>query len=81
MYRVNPTPFFVETSVEALAGTGNFGGSNALWQTAVLRKYGFDREMHCEDVDVSARIILDNHRIRFCPTARSGELAPASFGD
>ena len=24
-----------------------------------------------------ARIILDGHRIRFCPTARSGELAPA----
>jgi cellulose synthase/poly-beta-1,6-N-acetylglucosamine synthase-like glycosyltransferase len=46
----------------------------------VLKKYGFDKPMHCEDVDVSARIILDNHRICFCPTARSGELAPANFG-
>lgn len=74
------THFVYFPAMEALAGTGNFGGSNALWQTSVLKKYGFNRSMHCEDVDVSARIILDNHRIRFCPTARSGELAPASFG-
>ena len=26
--------------MEALAGTGYFGGSNALWQASVLREYG-----------------------------------------
>ena len=31
---------------------------------------------HCEDVDLSARVILDGHRILFCPHARSGALSP-----
>ncbi len=70
------THFVYFPAMEVLAGTGYFGGSNALWRMDVLRKYSFDRSMHCEDVDVSARVILDNHRLHFCPTARSGELSP-----
>ena len=33
--------------------------------------------MLTEDVDVSARALLDGHVITFCPEARSGELSPA----
>ena len=33
--------------------------------------------MLTEDVDLSARVLLDGHRIGFCPKARSGELSPA----
>ena len=48
------THFVYFPAMEALAGTGYFGGSNALWQASVLREYGFHRSMHCEDVDLSA---------------------------
>jgi len=71
------THFIYFPAMQQLSGTGYFGGSNALWRTETLRRYGFDSAMHCEDVDVSARAILDGYRIRFLPTARSGELAPA----
>ena len=37
----------------------------------------FNDAMLCEDVDVSARALLDGHIITFCPAARSGELSPA----
>ena len=59
-----------------LSRVGYFGGSNALWRTDVLKQYPFDSTMHCEDVDLSARVILDGHRILFCPHARSGALSP-----
>uniref|UniRef100_A0A7S0PXD1 Glycosyltransferase 2-like domain-containing protein n=2 Tax=Coccolithus braarudii TaxID=221442 RepID=A0A7S0PXD1_9EUKA len=71
------THFVYFPAMQVLSGTGYFGGSNALWRTDVLRKYGFDSSMHCEDVDLSARVILDGHRISFCPRASSGELTPA----
>merc|ERR1711966_598440 len=35
--------------------------------------------MQTEDIDVSIRMLLQRHSIEFCPEARSGELAPASF--
>ena len=50
---------------------------SALWRTSVLAQYPFDGSMLTEDVDVSARALLDGHRVGFCPKARSGELAPA----
>ena len=71
------THFVYFPAMEQLAGTGYFGGSNALWRTSELRRYGFDKKMHTEDVDLSARLILDNRRVHFYPRARSGELCPA----
>jgi cellulose synthase/poly-beta-1,6-N-acetylglucosamine synthase-like glycosyltransferase len=71
------THFVYFPAMEALATSGYFGGSNALWRTGVLSQYAFDHEMLTEDVDVSARALLDGRRICFCPEARSGELAPA----
>lgn len=71
------THFIYFPAMEILGGTGYFGGSNALWRTHVLQQYPFDRARLTEDVDVSARALLDGHRIGFCPKARSGELAPA----
>lgn len=71
------THFVYFPAMEVLASVGYFGGSNALWRTEVLRRYPFDEGMHTEDVDLSARVILDNHRICFCPLSRSGELPPA----
>ena len=35
--------------------------------------------MQTEDIDVSARAILDDHKISLCPEARSGELSPADL--
>jgi cellulose synthase/poly-beta-1,6-N-acetylglucosamine synthase-like glycosyltransferase len=35
--------------------------------------------MQTEDIDVSIRMLLEKRSIEFCPEARSGELAPASF--
>jgi len=35
--------------------------------------------MQCEDIGISTRMLLEKHRIDFCPEARSGELAPVSF--
>ena len=46
-----------------LSRVGYFGGSNALWRTDVLKQYSFDPAMHCEDVDLSARVLLDGHRV------------------
>ena len=44
--------------MQVLSRVGYFGGSNALWRTDVLKQYAFNPEMHCEDVDLSARVIL-----------------------
>lgn len=73
------THFVYFPAMQVLSRVGYFGGSNALWRTAVLQQYPFDATMHCEDVDLSARVILDGHRIVFCPYARSGELSPAGI--
>ena len=56
-------------AMEVLASSGYFGGSNALWRTRVLASYAFDETMLTEDVDVSARALLDGMRISFCPEA------------
>lgn len=71
------THFVYFPAMEVLASSGYFGGSNALWRTRVLASYAFDETMLTEDVDVSARALLDGMRISFCPEARSGELSPA----
>jgi len=71
------THFIYFPAMEILGGTGYFGGSNALWRAGVLRQYPFDQTTLTEDVDVSARVLLDGHRVGFCPKARSGELSPA----
>ena len=71
------THFVYFPAMEVLASSGYFGGSNALWRTSVLSRYEFDDEMLTEDVDVSARALLDGHVITFCPEARSGELSRA----
>ena len=71
------THFIYFPATEALASTGYFGGSNCLWRTAVLSQYSFDNAMLTEDIDLSARALLDGQTIVFCPEARSGELSPA----
>ena len=71
------THFVYFPAMEVIAASGYFGGSNALWRTKDLRTYSFDRAMLTEDVDLSARALLDGLRVAFCPEARSGELSPA----
>ena len=56
-----------------------FVSGSAMWRTDVLKKYPFDHKALTEDVDVSARALLDGHRIGFWPKARSGELAPLGY--
>lgn len=56
-----------------------FCGSNGLWRTEVLQTTTFDPSMQTEDIDVSVKMLLENHSIDFCPEARSGELAPVSL--
>ena len=66
--------------MEALSASGFFGGSNALWRTAVLRGFAFSTGVQTEDIDVSARAMLTNHNIAFCAESRSGELSPSDLG-
>ncbi len=73
------THFVYFPAMEVLSDNGYFGGSNALWRTGTLRRYRFDASTLTEDVDISARALLSCHRIRFCPTSRSGELAPKNL--
>ena len=49
--------------MEALSASAFFGGSNALWRTAVLRGFTFSTGVQTEDIDVSARAMLNNHNI------------------
>ena len=70
------THFIYFPAMQVIASSGYFGGSNALWRTAVVRMYPFDAELLTEDVDVSARALLGGHTMAFCPEARSGELSP-----
>lgn len=65
--------------LEVISSTGFFGGSNALWRVSVLRDYQFSTVVQTEDIDVSARAILNNRKLAFCPEARSGELTPADL--
>jgi len=71
--------FIYFPTIEMLSTSGFFGGSNALWRTEVIRRYGLDKQMLTEDIHVSALAFLDNHNIVFCPEARSGELAPGNL--
>ena len=66
--------------MEELSASGFFGGSNALWRTAVLRGFTFSTGVQTEDIDVSARAMLHNHNIAFCAESRSGELCPSDLG-
>ncbi|KAK3284097.1 hypothetical protein CYMTET_8236 [Cymbomonas tetramitiformis] len=70
------THFIFFPGLEHLAGTAFFGGSNAVWRAATLRKYTFDQSMQTEDIDLTLRALTDGHKITFCASARSGELAP-----
>ncbi|KAG8469417.1 hypothetical protein KFE25_005872 [Diacronema lutheri] len=84
MSRVIDAEFFVTyfiyfISLQAVAGTGFFGGSNAVWRTCALKGEKFSTTMQTEDIELATRLILKNKRIRFCPEARSGELAPSSL--
>lgn len=85
MGRVIDAEFFVTyfiyfISLQAVSGTAFFGGSNAVWRTQALKGEKFSTAMQTEDIEFATRAILKNKRIRFCPEARSGELAPSSLG-
>jgi len=74
------THFVIFPAQQAASGTGFFGGSNALWETDVLKRQVFRHDVQTEDIELSARTLLSGTaKIRFCPEARSGELPPASF--
>lgn len=84
MGRVIDAEFFVTyfiyfISLQAVSGTAFFGGSNAVWRTQALKGEKFSASMQTEDIEFATRQILKNKRIRFCPEARSGELAPSSL--
>eukprot|EP00307_Rebecca_sp_RCC1486_P002423 CAMPEP_0119431404 /NCGR_PEP_ID=MMETSP1335-20130426/45850_1 /TAXON_ID=259385 /ORGANISM="Chrysoculter rhomboideus, Strain RCC1486" /LENGTH=508 /DNA_ID=CAMNT_0007457197 /DNA_START=184 /DNA_END=1710 /DNA_ORIENTATION=- len=84
MSRVIDAEFFVTyfvyfMSLQFIARTAFFGGSNAVWRTEALQGEKFSTSMQTEDIDFAARAILKDKRIRFCPEARSGELAPSSI--
>lgn len=72
--------FIIFRCLAGVTQTGFFGGSNALWRTEVLQSQLFDDSVQTEDIEYSLRALLRNVRIGFCPEARSGELAPASWG-
>lgn len=76
---LSPPSFIYFISLQFIAGTGFFGGANAVWRTASLKGEKFSPLMQTEDIEFAARAILRNQRIRFCPEARSGELAPSSL--
>jgi len=62
-----------------LVDTAIFGGSNGYWKTDVLRKVRFDVSMMTEDIDASARSLLEGYRIMHDRSIISTELAPTDF--
>lgn len=82
--RIVDAEFFVTHFVyfpimRVLTRNAVFCGSNGLWRTEVLQTTDFSPSMQTEDIDLSVRMLLENHSIDFCPEARSGELAPVSL--
>jgi cellulose synthase/poly-beta-1,6-N-acetylglucosamine synthase-like glycosyltransferase len=76
------THFVFFPAMQFLTSFGIFGGSNALWRTAILKAYQFRHDVQTEDIDVSIRSSLDGRvKISFCPECRSGELPPRTFND
>jgi cellulose synthase/poly-beta-1,6-N-acetylglucosamine synthase-like glycosyltransferase len=73
------THFIFLPCMRLLTRQGVFCGSNGLWKTDILQSTTFNSEMQTEDIDVSVRMLLEKHRIDFCPEARSGELAPVNL--
>jgi len=73
------TYFIWMPAIELIGQTGLFGGSVALWKYSKLADYAFSTSVQTEDIDASARAVLERAKIRFCPEARSGELSPASL--
>jgi cellulose synthase/poly-beta-1,6-N-acetylglucosamine synthase-like glycosyltransferase len=73
------THFVYFPCMRLLTRNAVFCGSNGLWETHVLQGTTFNPSMQTEDIDVSVRMLLDQHKIDFCPESRSGELAPVSF--
>lgn len=59
--------------------TAIFGGANGYWKRDVLRKIGFDAHMMTEDIDASARALLQGYRLMNDRSIVSAELAPLDF--
>jgi cellulose synthase/poly-beta-1,6-N-acetylglucosamine synthase-like glycosyltransferase len=89
-YGANPLPRMIAVEFECMygithparslwVGTGIFGGSNGYWRTEVLRRIQFNPSMMTEDIDASARTLLNGYRIVADRSIISTELAPADF--
>ncbi|CAE8739107.1 unnamed protein product [Polarella glacialis] len=74
------TIFLILPALSAVASTGLFCGSNAVWRTSFLHTQPFHTTVQTEDIEFSIRALFRNAKINFSPQSRSGELAPASFG-
>uniref|UniRef100_A0A7S0F908 Glycosyltransferase 2-like domain-containing protein n=1 Tax=Pyrodinium bahamense TaxID=73915 RepID=A0A7S0F908_9DINO len=74
------TYFLLLPSMEAITGTGFFGGANGVWLASSLRCLHFDKEALTEDIDCFARAMLDHgFTFGFLPESSSGELLPSSL--
>lgn len=62
-----------------VADTAIFGGSNGYWRTSVLRHLQFCPDMLTEDIDITARTLLEGYRIVNDPTIIATELAPVDM--
>lgn len=71
--------FMIFSGLGLWTRVGFFGGSNAIVRKDLLVSYPFNLAVQCEDIDLSARCLLDNKKMVFCPEARCGELAPANL--
>jgi len=56
-----------------------FGGSNGYFKTEILQKIAFDSGMLTEDIDLSIRALLSNHKIYFDRSIISYEKAPTNI--
>eukprot|EP00429_Kryptoperidinium_foliaceum_P034418 CAMPEP_0176162844 /NCGR_PEP_ID=MMETSP0120_2-20121206/83310_1 /TAXON_ID=160619 /ORGANISM="Kryptoperidinium foliaceum, Strain CCMP 1326" /LENGTH=405 /DNA_ID=CAMNT_0017500353 /DNA_START=142 /DNA_END=1356 /DNA_ORIENTATION=- len=72
--------FVILPSMQALSGTGFFGGANGIWRASSLKSLRFDEQALTEDIDCFARAIVQHgFRFEFLPESCSGELLPSGL--
>eukprot|EP00930_Biecheleria_cincta_P012840 TRINITY_DN11745_c0_g1_i2.p1 TRINITY_DN11745_c0_g1~~TRINITY_DN11745_c0_g1_i2.p1 ORF type:complete len:513 (-),score=50.63 TRINITY_DN11745_c0_g1_i2:165-1703(-) len=71
--------FLLLPAASTIVSGGWFGGSNAVWRTPFLKSQPFHPSVQTEDIEYTARALMKQAKMNFCPQSRSGELAPASL--
>jgi hypothetical protein len=74
------TYFLAFPMMQAVSGTGLFGGANGIWRTRSLQQLTFDKDALTEDIDYFTNsFVRCGFKFDFLPECASGELLPSSF--